>query len=453
MWQKYYRIAERQLESGKFRTFEAHALKALEYARVADNEKQVAQSLSLLSKFYMDTDNPKAGDTLSECVASTEKAYGPSSLELAEALELLSCVLEFVPNKQEAETARLKALAIRESLGHWEDLLDALDLLVQFYIDDGRFEQAHIHFLRALDLRKHTYGATSEEVEAEVETYTEILEGLGRGEEAEELEELFHRCSSCGPESGHTKYSAEADAIIASINEVQSERDLGKSIEALRNSLGGLLAIAQRHSEQLTESADPFAELKMRAHYSPYRWAKSSLAQLLRLQAEVEGQCEPLSEAAEHLRQLLSEEDLFNNRLHLILALLDLAASNDECYDELDSVIAQTPVCATTMYTKALAMFRRWGSAPKSRAAMKAALNFNSYVPIEMGNPSLADAPNHFEFGSRAEAQGYCLEAIKQWSSTPGAAEFMIEAMAGSLPTGWRKAIDQIAPPVPALLS
>ena len=250
----------------------------------------------------------------------------------------------------------------------------------------------------------------------------------------------------------HAQYAPEVQTIISSIKNIESQCQLDKSIEALRDSLVSLRDIADKQSSLLADS-DPVRELKMRAHSNPHRWAKSSLAQLLRLKCENESRRDLLLEAAEHLRNLLAESNNLSDRLHLMLTILDLSEADDAYYDELNKLISETPICATSMYTKALSMFRRQGSTKESRAAMKAALDFNRYVPEVLAtgcNPE--DVPNHFSFGDRAEAQGYYLEASRQWIATPGGVEFMIEVIARTLPASLRRNVDRIAPPSLALV-
>ena len=257
----------------------------------------------------------------------------------------------------------------------------------------------------------------------------------------------MHRCPTCGPDGAHAKYAPEVETIISSIKEIESQGKLDKSIESLRDALVSLRDIADKQSSLLA-NLDPFRELKMRAHSNPHRWAKSSLAQLLRLKCENESRRDLLIEAAEHLRNLLAESNNLSDRLHLMLTILDLSEADDACYDELDKLITESPVCATSMYTKALSMFKRQGSTKESRAAMKAALDFNRYVPEVLATGcSPEDVPNHFSFGDRAEAQGYYLEASRQWISTPGGVEFMIDVMARTLPASLRRNIDRVAPP------
>jgi tetratricopeptide (TPR) repeat protein len=370
-------------------------------------------------------------------------------LELAEQLELLSCVLEFATELQSAEAAILKALTIREASNDSEEFLDALDSLVEFYVRQNKFEQAENYFLRALEVRKRLYGPLSEEVENEIEQYAAILKELDRKEEAEQLASVLHRCATCGPDDGHAKYAPDVETIISSIKEIESQGKLDLAIEAQRDALVKLRDIGDKQNSRLANS-DPFRELKMRAHFNAYRWVKSSLAQLLRLkyENENESQRDLLIEAAEHFRNLLAESDNLSNRLHLILTILDLAEADDAYYEEFDKLTSETCMCATVMYSKALSMFRRQGSTKESRAAMKAAFDFNRYVIEVFGTGcSAEDVPNHFSFGDKAEAQGYYLEASRQWNATPGGVEFMIEVMTRSLPASLRRNINRNAPP------
>jgi hypothetical protein len=81
MWQKYYKIAERQLLAGKLKTFEDHALKALRSAESANDRKQIAKTVSLLSRFYIETDNPSTYQMLQRSIDCAQGAYGHHSVD------------------------------------------------------------------------------------------------------------------------------------------------------------------------------------------------------------------------------------------------------------------------------------------------------------------------------------------------------------------------------------
>lgn len=440
MWRKSFSIAERQLLAGKLGKAEAHALKALECARTDNNEMQIAKTMFLLSEIYLDTDNARLEEVLLVSVEYAEKVYGADSPELADALATLSCWLSDRDEFARAQPLQDRALAIwiRRNLGN---ALTFFDEIVAINIKCNNFVEAKTYFLRALPLLKSRYGALSKEVQDQVPIYVEILLGLGETEEAAELAPCAHHCVTCGPDGRHVKYPADVDAVIKALTEKMSSRDVDRSIEALREALSELYALADKKTAGLRED-DPFFDLKLRTIANPARWAKSSLAQLLRLKAEDESSSVHLREAAEIFRQILCESDNDSDRMHLMLTLVDLAAEDPSLYEELEEVLRTAPECAATLYTKALVLFRRFGSDAQSKSAMKQALKSNPYVPkLLASGVDGASVPNHFHYGEETEAAGYVLEAKHQWNS-PGAAEFLLAVLGELMPRDYRRQLE-----------
>jgi tetratricopeptide (TPR) repeat protein len=273
-----------------------------------------------------------------------------------------------------------------------------------------------------------------------------ILEAAGKYEQADELAPSLHHCQTCGPEDKHVKYPADVDKVISSITEVMNQGQLDRGIERLREGIVELQALADKQAAKLSAS-DPFRELQLRTSANPTLWAKRTLAQLLRLKSESDSSHDRLIEAAACLRETLAASPNDSDRMHLMLTLLDLATTEPSHYEELERLLSEARQCAATSYTTALMLFRRFGATSESRAAIRTALNVNPYVPLVFAagfNPM--DVSNHFNFGDRAEAEGYCLEASHQWVSTPGWSEFVVEAISRKLPTSVGRALNQMAP-------
>jgi len=426
MWQKHFKIAERQFESGKHKSVEEHALKALTAAREANNDQQVAVTLSLLSRFYMETGNPKAAETFREAVATAEKAYGPSSAELAEELEIFSCCLEELPNLEEAESVLLRALEIRESNQQDQQaIMTALDFLSEFYTKQNKHIEAEKYSRRALEIRKEIYGATSCELESIVEDYIQVLYALGRDDEALALEVILD-----------DNLPQEIEDILASL-EGGDAADLDGAIQRVRAELTKLLAQTEVRQDSCAED-HPFFELRKRALLFSPSYAKSVLARLIRMKAMIEQKPEILSEAAELSREVLAFLDTPDERTRLMLALIEMAKANEAHYAELDELLADAQPSAATLYTRALMLFRRYGSTAESKKAFKKALEYNPYVVTMLVGGEDLDVPDEIEPRTMGEAAAYCVDAILLWQTTPGISDFMFEVMSQAMPAGTR---------------
>jgi tetratricopeptide (TPR) repeat protein len=421
MWQKHFRIAEQQLETGTGDTVEEHALKALRFAQEAGDQKQIAITLSLLGKFYVDINDQIAGETLLQSVAAAEDAFGSSSLELADELELLSDVLEEAGELDLAEATKLRILEIRESSDSPQGFLNAVDMLVGFYIRYKMFDKAEIYFLPSHDIRKRLYGGCSKQVYATTGRYSVILKGLGRAAEAADLERAFDNYPKPGLDiPAPDQYANEVAMLIEGI---KSDANIDTVIGVYRYAMSKVAAIAQTNVASLAES-DPFRELKMQVQREPYRAIRSTLAQLLRGKGNTEKRQDLLREAADHFRQLVAEADNASDRSQLIFTVFDLCDFDRDHYIELERLICESSECTSTLYTRALALYKRTGTTYEAREALQKAFNANPHVVRALIGPLDHDnEPDYFTIGE-AEALLYAREAANQWISTAGAMKF-----------------------------
>lgn len=443
MWQKHFRIAERQFRAGKYKTIEGHALKALHFAKLANDQRQIAKSLVLLRLFYMKTNHPNLGQTLQQSVFSAEEAYGANSLELAEELQQLACWLEDVSNFEGMEAALVKRLAIVEAIGasnqHWL-VPDALVDLVNFYIDREKFDQAEAFSLRLINMCKQNYGPVSEAVIEEVESYALILEGLGRKDEMAALEPLLN------PEEIGEQEWAVLEAAKMLISRAIDATDVGEIFKSLRRALVELAGFIDKE-KSLIPLTDPFLELKIYLLRKPLRWLKCNMAHALRFVADSENKQDQLLEAAEYFRENLVESTTLDDQMLLMLTLLDLADYDQTYYAELETLMSEIPLCTAGLYTKALMLFKRHGSTFESRAIMLKALQFNPLVPIISFHPeTAASVAHHFAPGCEPEAETYCDNAFYQWADTPGSIEFMADVLRNVSVNDGRRNFERIAP-------
>jgi tetratricopeptide (TPR) repeat protein len=447
MWQKYYKIAHRQFMAGKFKQCEHHINKALQCAQQVGDLKQIATTYSLLADLYAETENSKASETARQALASAEQAYGADSLEVAEELDGLSCLLHDESAFDEEEAVLQRALKILEQHGQPEQVLEWLDNIVDFYIDLEKFGEAEPAFLRALEMRKRMYGPLSEEVEEEVDRYATILEGLQRHTEAAELSRLLHDCPDCGHGDKRCDELPEVVSILSQVKEVRKGDASPQAIEVLRDAVGSLKQIADRERVTLVET-DPFYELKCRSVGRAQRLTKGDLSEVLRRHGQQTQDRQLLMEAADLLRETIKEFPSVTDRVQLTFTLLELADGNDSLYAELEELIEDLPLCATREYTRALMLFVRKGSTTESRAAARDALDQNPYVPEYLAWGLTQELlPYYYSFGSREEAKIYSFEAQRKWLSTRGATDFLIDVMGVRMPASWRRAFDRIAPP------
>jgi hypothetical protein len=448
MWDKYFKIAERQFFAGKRKNLESHALKALKAARDAENPFQILKTLALLAVVYAEQHHPGTKQILLELVQVSETAYGANSEELAVALKELAIYEKDQSNYVEFETLIFRAIEIFKMLPASDHLIDTFELLAEHYVESKNFERGEAFLLSAAKTCNEVYGSFSEETDSLASYYADLLRGLGRDCEAQELEGTGHACQSCGD---HAEHPDEVEPILEAVTQKEQAGNLDDGIRATREALPKMFELLNA-KRALTSKDDPFVEIKLRAFSSPHRWLKSSLAQLLRAkseQAERPDQ-ELLLEARTLLAEVMAEAPTQSDEMHMMLTLLDLADTDASFYGEFDQLVASMEPCAAVKYSIALSLFKRHGSTSYSRVAMRDALRSNPYVPLLLGNGfDPADVPNHFSLGGKDEALGYCLEAMNQWFGTPQATEFMIEALGGSLPSSTRRMLDELAPPVP----
>jgi len=135
-------------------------------------------------------------------------------------------------------------------------------------------------------------------------------------------------------------------------------------------------------------------------------------------------------EAVEHYAQLLRLNPNDNQGIRDRLAPALIAMGKDEAAETLLGEYAKD-ITAAHHFNHALVTFRRKGKGKTAEKRLRAALEANSYVPdLLFGELDLPEElPDGFTLGSMEEAIFYFLEAAEAWQETPGALDWLADAI------------------------
>lgn len=458
MRSKVAALAERLVLTRGFVRLEADLVKQIDVCRQSNDLDLVVKCLGLLGKCYSLESDPRAAEMFAEAASCARELYGENSLEEAEELEYLANELVATGDVARVEEIKLRALDIRETRektrsgataagdgenaaavdveSRYETLLrlNALYSLTKFYIDEKRFEESEIQFLKLLNGMKLHYGPISEEVEEFIPDYLEIQKGLGRTYDLKLSAHDNSERSDCTSENCYHGHPAEVRGILRRAEDARAKNNLQKSIGAYRDAVEKLQGFIDSESARLSD-LDPFRELKIFQIARPQRFVQNILAQMLRRQWVMEQDEKLLTEAADILRKLVEVERVISDGTYLMLSLVDLCLIGSNYEDELAALSAELPPSTATLYTLALTSFRKNGATPQTRKAMRAALKQNPFVPMAVvSHNDESDLPYRLEEGSREEAAGYAIDASHQWRNTPGALPFMFKVFGIKLP-------------------
>lgn len=443
MWQKYHKIAERQLESGKLKSVEQHAQKALEFARKADDAKQMAQTLSVLSELYTKTKDPKLVETLKLSAEATEKAYGSDSAEFAVELFCLATELKRIGDRESYEKERDKAVQTLERRSDATVLLiKILGEVVQDKFEQKSYDEAEEQLLKAIKLIKEEYGTSSTHMEFAGLLYLEILKETGRSDDL--LKSIIDGCAECEdgiPEDEHDRRHTDPEylAIREQIEEAIEKKEFEQAIEVLRKGVKRFDELANEAAATIDRN-DPFFEIKA-GRYDMYKaMVDTNLATMLRMRGVQDKSFDDLQEAEEILLDLLGQIETTHLRSQyaqtlmdrLILGGVDTMSKRSEELNKIESELAKLPECTAKFYTSALLKYIRYGATVESRAAMMDAVRANPHVPLVMSSVDRkAPEADHYEL--LADAEEYCLDATNHWIEIPGATDFLADVIKRSL--------------------
>lgn len=510
MWQKYYKIAERQLLSGKEKTLEGHIEKALKAAEEEGDAKGIAKCLALKAQHCIQNLDANATEVIGKSVAAQLAAFGETSGEYADELEMKAVWLEHLGQIDEAEALFKQSIAINKALGEPERYIETLSDFVDFYLESKQAEKAHQIHLEMLDeIRKH-YGARSEELGEEIGRYAQILVSLGRKDQAlkfleslgcpaswaeESALEQAHECEhvhehALEVEQAHAHADSDEDDQVDEDDDdldddeedehsqehedgehCQPDHDhvheigrISPAVQALLEGLEGeieglknddvevlidkyaacceeVAKVIQSEEKELDKTC-PFHDLQVYIGSLPLIGLRSQLAVLWRRKWCEEGKPEDAQESARLFRECLQAADQLNDRLHLIISLVDVASldpKNTSELNELKELIDTVPECAFSLYSKALVGFLSEGSTSQNRELLSAAIVFNPYVArLILSGTEVHHRTEEFVLRELGEAEEYVMHAGHQWRKIKDAPGFMKETVERSVPKSLR---------------
>lgn len=530
MWQKYYKIAERQLLSGKEKTVEGHIEKALKAAEEEGDLKGIAKCMALKAQHSIQCLAENATDVIGTSVEAQLAAFGKESMEYADELEMKAVWLEHLGQIEEAEDLFKQSVAIHKDLGEPERYIETLSDFVDFYLEAKQAEKAHQIHLEMLEQIKKHYGSRSEELGEEIGRYALILASLGRKDQAlkfleslgcpaswaeESALEQAHECEHVhehehehGHEHGHEHvHSHECDhehknghadsdeddecdeedddfededddeedehghghvhgehcqhdhdhvheigrispAVQSLLEQLESEIESLKDddIKVLLDKYGAcceaVAKVIEAEEKELDKSC-PFHDLQVYIGSLPLIGLRSQLAVLWRRKWCEEGKPEDAQESARLFRECLQAADQLNDRLHLIISLVDVAtldASDTQLLNELKELIDSVPECAFSLYSKALVGFLSEGANSQNRELLSAAIVFNPHVArLILSGAEVHQRTEEFVLREQGEAEEYAMHAGHQWRKIKGALEHMKETVERSVPKTLRQ--------------
>lgn len=110
---------------------------------------------------------------------------------------------------------------------------------------------------------------------------------------------------------------------------------------------------------------------------------------------------------------------------YLLCDALIVQGENEEAWRLLTDY--KQDASANFQWNTVLLSFRKSGKSPKSRAALKNALEQNGFVPWYLTGRSKIPKkmPQFLEFGGKSEAVAYARYAVANWNNTPGAIDWL----------------------------
>lgn len=155
----------------------------------------------------------------------------------------------------------------------------------------------------------------------------------------------------------------------------------------------------------------------------PYMRARQGLANVLWHLGEQR-------EAIEHLQAMLKLNPDDNQGLRYVLGNWLLVAGDDAT---LEKLLKRYPEAwgAQWTYTRLLLTFRQSGAGRKAEGRLKKAMEANPHVPLYLlgARPLPKRMPGYYGMGDANEAVWYVMESAQAWVETPGALEWLAEAL------------------------
>lgn len=442
MWQKHFDAAERQRLAGKLGKAVDNAVKALETAKQTGNQIQQYETLLLLLTIYTQTQNPALESVLHQFVETGEKAYGAKSFELADALGRRATWCLSRGMNQEAVKCLARTVGILESFDetameeHQDSLAETYQELARAQTAAGDFAQAEVTILKVIAHARKTDGPTCVDMYLVVPLYDEILRGLGRVDEANDLNIIAGpTCQLCRnakspSEQEHSHLPPELVGRYKTLNEGGDSSDPAAMVSNLQEAIVEFDAWASSANQKLRED-DPFRELKERNHLMQSIVLKSTLADLLRVLGRS-------SEALVLIREVHTASKSPETLQNLMYGLMDEYIKEVDVSEELQELLAEQLQTTAGVYSMALFLYKKEGAeSDNAKKALKAAMEHNPHVLDHFGDGiDYTKEPSSFRSEKHREAYQYATEGLNQWASTEGAFEFLSEGLVALLSKG-----------------
>lgn len=444
MWEKFFRIAERQFQSGKLKTVEGHLVKALEAAKKADDKKGIAESLSLYARLCMETQSGRADEMIAASVEAMAEAYGRESEEYADELEVRAVWLEHAEQAELAETLMLEAETINKALKKPERLIDTTADFVEFYYDTKQFDKALAKQMELVGLIKTHFGAVSAEMGEEIWRYVRNLIACGRKGEAldflktvggpeswvqEAAMEESHECEHLHEhEHEHEQDHDRVEKVTISTGTNKHEHEHGpgcnhnhehdhgqhkeeigqcsEEVKALVDAMESALAdssqgtlqadiekrigIVQSYTEKIRAQIDseiaaldkngPFFELQVYLKEMPMLSLKVFLVLELRSLWLQSRNLDELKKIADILRECALRPEMARAQYYLIITLLDLLNAGEPVLKEFDEFLAENIPECVVSMYSRALRLLHAGETKEAREILTRAVAFNPLV-------------------------------------------------------------------------
>ena len=189
-----------------------------------------------------------------------------------------------------------------------------------------------------------------------------------------------------------------------------------------------------KHYRKAIEAAEKMLGNEWERRYKGSFWLSSETRPLMHAMAmlAIDLQWEDqIDEALDIYRKLMEWNPTDHQGVHYQFAACLLEANRGE---ELERLLAkyEDEASAVLSYTKALHLFRKYGSSDKTNQFLIKAFNVNMHVPIYLAEvlPLPESAPSTIGFGDEREAEAYVMDCGYLWADIKGAEEWLAETLA-----------------------
>lgn len=437
MWKNSYEIAERQMCQMNLKVAQKHAEDAVRLAKKSKAHEGVVESQRLLIAIYDCLGNERrAKDMVHDSIKYTEANFGPGSPEFAEQLTYLA-EYEVKSKPEKAEQLMRRYVSIMELNEDSELTLEAYATVSEFFMMNERPSISELYQLKGFALAKQVYGPFYDDLPNTISYYIDTLYELGREEEAESISEVRQRCfriemskaenvkclrnviaTICG---GAENFAPQAECEVVGVN---------CSLRDLRDAVDELGRIALQDASKI-EQTDLFLELRQKAAFMSYYFAKQQLGLAILKQAKAHKDKESLLDVAILFKEL-SEECLGDkrNRNLYVLALVELARMDETFASDAAAAIENLPRSVERFYSKALVLFMQNGASPETRDALRESVIYNDFVLRGLESFEFVRDRDRMRDGlqddwKKETAAEFISEFGHLWSETPGAIDLL----------------------------